>query len=151
MRGGEVPWPAPIPGDWRRPEMEPDPYFTPASFAFLKELEKNNNREWFTKNKARYEETVQDAGVRFIRDAGVKLQTLTPHLVADARPFGGSMMRIYRDVRFSRDKSPYRTMVGILFSHRGDTEKMDSLPGFCDQLDTVESRAMYGVRQHEPP
>src|SRR5436309_15714206 len=107
MRGGEVPWPAPIPEDWRWPEMEPNPYLTPASFAFLKELEKNNNREWFTKNKAGYEETVQHPGVRFIRDAGVKLKALTPYLVADARAFGGSMMRIYRDVRFSRDKSPY--------------------------------------------
>src|SRR2546426_7546278 len=114
--------------------MEPDPYFTPASFAFLKELEKNNNREWFTKNKARYEETVQDAGLRFIRDAGVKLKALTPHLVADARPFGGSMMRIYRDVRFSRDKSPYRTVVGIHFSHKG-----------AAHLEPGESQVMSGV------
>src|SRR3989442_15853382 len=124
--------------------MEPDPYFTPASFAFLKELEKNNNREWFTKNKARYEEAVQAPALRFIRDAGVKRKALTPYLVADARPFGGSMMRIYRDIRFSRDKSPYRTVVGIHFSHKGAAAKMDSLPGFFVHLEPGESRGMSG-------
>jgi len=131
--------------------MEPDPYFTPALFAFLKELEKNNNREWFTKNKARYEETVQEPGVRFIRDAGMKLKALTPHLVADARPFGGSMMRIYRDVRFSRDKSPYRTVVGIHFSHKGAAGRMDHLPGFYVHLEPGESQVMSGVWQPDPP
>ena len=50
-------------------------YFTKDFFGFLKELEKNNNREWFTKHKARYEQDVQEPSVRFIRDAAVRLKT----------------------------------------------------------------------------
>ena len=92
-------------------------YFTADFFGFLKDLSKNNNREWFTKNKSRYEASVQQPSLRFIQDAGLKLKALSPHLVADARPFGGSLSRIYRDIRFSADKSPYKTEVGIHFWH----------------------------------
>src|SRR5437867_10990391 len=66
-------------------------YFTADFFGFLKNLSKNNNREWFTENKPRYEASVQEPALRFIHDAGLKLKTLSPHLVADARPFGGSL------------------------------------------------------------
>src|SRR3972149_11147974 len=95
----------------------------------LKELDKNNNREWFTKNKARYEESVQAPSLRFIRDAGTRLKAISPYLVADPKPFGGSLIRIYRDMRFSRDKSPYRTTVGLYFPHRGTMGKAPHLPG----------------------
>jgi len=92
-------------------------YFTADFFGFLKNLSKNNNRDWFTENKPRYEASVQEPALRFIHDAGLKLKTLSPHLVADARPFGGSLSRIYRDIRFSADKSPYKTELGIHFWH----------------------------------
>lgn len=92
-------------------------HFTPASFGFLRELKKNNDRKWFQANKARYEEVVQGPAVRFIRDATVRLQKISPHHVGDPRPFGGSMTRIYRDIRFSPDKSPYKTHIGIHFWH----------------------------------
>src|SRR6059036_3666044 len=122
-------------------------YFTADFFGFLKNLSKNNNRDWFTENKPRYEEAVQEPALRFIHDAGLKLKTLSPHLVADARPFGGSMMRIYWDIRFSRDKSPYRTTVGIHFPHRGAAGRMDHLSGFHVHLEPGESVVMSGVWQ----
>src|SRR5213593_3331169 len=115
-----------------------DAYFTKGFFGFLKELKKNNNREWFTKNKGRYEEEVQEPSLRFIRDLGPRLKAISPYLVADPKPFGGSMTRIYRDIRFSRDKSPYRTTVGIHLSHSGERGKMH-LPGLYLHLEPGET------------
>ncbi len=94
-----------------------DPHFTPALFEFLTELADNNNREWFQGNKARYERDVRDALVRFVLDFGERLREISPHMVADPRLSGGSIFRIYRDVRFSKDKSPYKTNAGIHFRH----------------------------------
>ena len=93
------------------------PHFTPALFEFLSELADNNNREWFQDNKARYERDVRDALVQFVSDFGEKLREISPHMVADPRLTGGSVFRIYRDVRFSKDKSPYKTNAGVHFRH----------------------------------
>ena len=97
--------------------MPPTAHFTPALFEFLAELGENNNREWFNANKARYERDVRDALVSFVGDFGDRLYEISPHMVADPRPSGGSVFRIYRDVRFSKDKSPYKTNAGIHFRH----------------------------------
>jgi len=127
------------------------PHFTSASFRFLKDLAANNNREWFAKNKGRYEEVVQAPAVRFVADAGPKLKAVSEHLIADARPFGGSISRIYRDVRFSKDKSPFRTEVGIHFSYRSGGGRMPGLPGFFLHLAPGETAAHSGVWQPEAP
>lgn len=126
-------------------------YFTPAFFTFLKDLAKNNDRDWFAKNKGRYEEEVQDPAVRFVADVGPKLWEFSSHLLADPKPFGGSISRIYRDVRFSKDKSPFRTNIGIHFSYRSGVGKMPGLPGFYLHLAPGESTAMSGAWQPEPP
>ncbi|MGQ0797489.1 MAG: DUF2461 domain-containing protein [Methanobacteriota archaeon] len=122
-------------------------YFTPEFFRFLNDLAKNNDRAWFQKNKARYEEVVQSPAVRFIQDAGPHLRTISRYLVADPRPFGGSLMRIYRDVRFSKDKSPYRTTVGIHFPHEYGKKLGESTPGLYLHLESGESFAGSGVWQ----
>ena len=98
--------------------MTQTPHFTPALFEFLADLAENNNREWFQANKARYERDVRDALVAFVADFGERLYEISPHMVADPRPSGGSVFRIYRDVRFSKDKSPYKTNAGIHFRHQ---------------------------------
>jgi uncharacterized protein (TIGR02453 family) len=90
-------------------------YFDEDTFAFLRELRTHNDREWFTANKARYERSVKEPVLAFVTDAGPELRKLSKQLVADPRPVGGSMFRIYRDVRFSKDKSPYKTHVGVHF------------------------------------
>lgn len=95
-----------------------EPSFSPELFAFLRELAANNDREWFTANKPRYVADVQEPALAFIEDVGMRLPEVSRHFVADARTSGGSLFRIYRDVRFSRDKSPYKTHVGIQFRHQ---------------------------------
>jgi uncharacterized protein (TIGR02453 family) len=91
--------------------------FTPATFAFLRELAANNNRDWFQANKERYERDVREPALQFIRDFAPHLQKISPFFRADDRKSGGSLFRIYRDVRFSKDKSPYKTHTGIQFRH----------------------------------
>lgn len=94
-------------------------YFTPKSFEFLEELSRNNNREWFLKNKSRYEYEVREPMLAFIADFAPRLKKISANYVADPRPTGGSMMRIYRNLRFSRDKTPYKTNAAAAFGHRG--------------------------------
>jgi uncharacterized protein (TIGR02453 family) len=87
--------------------------FSPDLFAFLRELRANNQRDWFNANKGRYERHVKEPALAFIEDLGYRLPAVAPHLVADKR----SLFRIYRDTRFAKDKSPYKTHVGIYFRH----------------------------------
>ncbi|MGH8455528.1 MAG: DUF2461 domain-containing protein [Stenotrophobium sp.] len=92
--------------------------FTPALFKFLRDLERNNNREWFTANKARYEAELKEPALRFIAELDAPLKkTVSPHFVASPKAVGGSLFRIYRDTRFSGDKTPYKTHVGMTFFH----------------------------------
>jgi uncharacterized protein (TIGR02453 family) len=77
-------------------------------FAFLRELEANNERTWWDANKDRYQTVVRDPALDFITDFGGRLENLSPHFVADARTTGGSLMRPFRDTRFSNDKTPYK-------------------------------------------
>jgi len=108
-------------------------HFSPALFTFLKELRRHNNREWFLANKGRYESDVREPLLRFIGDFAPHLHRISPHFVADARPVGGSMFRIYRDTRFARDKSPYKTVAAVQFRHEqgGDVHT----PGFYLHLE----------------
>jgi uncharacterized protein (TIGR02453 family) len=99
-----------------------DREFGPELFAFLRELANHNDREWFNANKDRYENDLLEPALAFIEDFGLRLRDITPHLVADARRQGGSLFRIYRDTRFSKDKSPYKTEAGIYFRHERSKE-----------------------------
>ena len=103
-------------------------HFTPATFAFLRDLGANNNRDWFKANKDRYEETLREPALQFIRDFEPHLERISPHFRADDRRSGGSLFRIYRDVRFSRDKSPYKTYTGVQFHHAAGKDA--HAPGF---------------------
>ena len=108
-------------------------YFTPATFKFLKDLAANNNRDWFNDNKARYEDKVKEPALRFISDFAPHLKKISPHFRADPRPNGGSLFRIYRDTRFSKDKTPYKTHTGIHFRH--EAAKDAHAPGFYLHLE----------------
>lgn len=94
-------------------------YFDQGLFDFLGDLAKHNNRAWFTANKERYERDLKEPFLEFIGQAGPQLQKISRNIVADPRPVGGSMFRIYRDVRFARDKSPYKTHAGAHFQLGG--------------------------------
>src|SRR6185436_13875672 len=95
--------------------MSEQPAFTPALFRFLRDLRKNNDRDWFAAHKESYERDVKEPALAFVAGFAAALRRLSPHLVADPRPVGGSLFRIHRDVRFGADKRPYKTHVGIHF------------------------------------
>ena len=91
--------------------------FYPSTLRFLEELATNNNRDWFAENKPRYEEEVLDVALRFIQSMQEPLAEIAPHFVAMPTRVGGSLMRVYRDTRFSKNKTPYKTNIGIQFRH----------------------------------
>jgi len=92
--------------------------FTKSSIEFLKDLKANNNREWFNNNKDKYEKLIRTPALFFIEDMKTPIkESLSKHFVAIPKKIGGSMMRPYRDTRFSKDKTPYKTNVGIQFRH----------------------------------
>ncbi|HKY92517.1 MAG TPA: DUF2461 domain-containing protein [Nevskiaceae bacterium] len=93
------------------------PYFTEETFKFLRQLARNNERDWFLANKARYEDHVRGPALRLITDLADPLRAISPQLTAVAKPVGGSLFRIHRDTRFANDKRPYKTHVGMYFSH----------------------------------
>src|SRR5258708_3690475 len=94
------------------------PHFTPAAFKFLRELKRNNNREWFERNKPRYESALKLPCLRLITDLGEPLKKISAQYVANPKAVGGSLFRIYRDTRFSGDKTPYKTHAGMSFYHQ---------------------------------
>jgi uncharacterized protein (TIGR02453 family) len=108
-------------------------HFSPQLFKFLRDLKENNRREWFLANKERYENHVRHPAQQFISDFGPHLAKISKHFSADPRPVGGSLFRIYRDVRFSKDKSPYKTHTGIQFRHRRGKDA--HAPGFYLHLE----------------
>ncbi len=100
----------------------------PELITFLKQLKKNNNREWFQKNKDSYEHDVRQPLLKFIEAFAPRLHKISPHFVANPSKVGGSLFRIHRDTRFLRDKSPYKTYVGVQFRH--ERAKDVHAPGF---------------------
>ena len=123
-------------------------HITPELFKFLRELKRKNNREWFQKNKSRYEEVVRDPLLEFISEFAPKLHKLSPHLVADPRPVGGSLFRIHRDVRFSKDRTPYKTAAGVHFPH--EDRKDVHAPGYYLHLEPWTVYAAAGIWHPEP-
>ena len=93
------------------------PTFSQDTFTFLRDLKANNNKEWFNEHKSDYEAKVREPALQFIRDMQPLLNEITPRFVASDKKVGGSLMRVYRDTRFAKDKTPYKTNVGIQFRH----------------------------------
>lgn len=85
---------------------------------FLTDLENNNSREWFAEQRDRYENSFLEPSLSFIRAMEKPLQKIAPLLLAEPKKMGGSLMRVFRDTRFSKDKTPYKTNIGIQFRHQ---------------------------------
>jgi uncharacterized protein (TIGR02453 family) len=102
--------------------------FEAALFAYLRDLKANNERPWFQANKARYENELRGPMLSFIEAFAPHLEKISPHFLADPKPVGGSLFRIYRDTRFSNDKTPYKTHAGAHFRH--ERAKDAHAPGF---------------------
>ena len=122
--------------------------FTTQTFNFLDELTINNRRDWFEANKARYEALVREPALDFIEAMAPELARFAPRFRADARKVGGSLMRVYRDTRFSRNKTPYKTNIGIQFRH--DLGKDVHAPGFYVHIAPEECFLGVGCWHPEP-
>jgi len=123
-------------------------YFSPATFRFLRDLRRNNNRAWFAANKARYEDVLRQPFLRLIADMQAPLARISPHYRADPRAQGGSLFRIHRDTRFAHDKTPYKTWAGARFAHerRRETEA----PSFYLHIQPGDCFAGGGIWHPEP-
>lgn len=118
-------------------------YVTPRTFRFLKELAAHNDREWFNANKERYIAEVRDPLLAFVRAFESKLDKISSQFVADPRPHGGSLFRVYRDTRFSKDKRPYKTYAGLSFRHHASRDM--PAPSFYLHLEPGGSFAAAGL------
>ena len=114
----------------------PEPIISPKLFKFLSDLSKNNNRDWFNENKSRYEQDVRDPAVELVARLEKPLSRSAPMLRAIPKRHGGSVMRIYKDTRFSKDKTPYKTNVGISLRHEANQDI--HAPGVYIHLDPKE-------------
>ena len=130
--------------------------FSPETIKFLRQLKKNNNRDWFNENKPRYEEQVLDVALHFIQSMQDPLKEFAPRFTAIPKRMGGSLMRVYRDTRFSKNKLPYKTNIGIQFRH--EQARNVHSPGYYVHIDPdevflgagmwmPESEPLLGIRQ----
>lgn len=117
-------------------------------FTFLEELGEHNEREWFNAHKARYEKDVRDPFPALLGKLEPALKKVSKHFVVDPRPVGGSMMRIYRDTRFSKDKTPYKTNMAAHFSHAKGKE--GASPGLYLNLSPGDNAVGSGLWHPEP-
>ena len=123
--------------------------FTTDTLKFFQRLSKNNNRDWFAKNKPWYEEVVLNPALELVKDIEKPLKKVSPHFTAVAKKSGGSLMRIYRDTRFGKDKTPYKTNLGIHFRH--EVGKDVHAPGFYFHIDKDEIFVGAGMWRPDSP
>jgi uncharacterized protein (TIGR02453 family) len=97
--------------------------FPQSTVKFLSALSKNNNKEWFEKNRVRYDFELLQPAIQFVIDLGEKLSELSPNINAIPK-IDKSIFRLYRDVRFSKNKAPFKTNLGLYF-WEGRGKKME--------------------------
>lgn len=121
--------------------------FPAGTLRFLRELEQHNDRAWFAEHKERYETLVREPALDFIATMSPQLFKISEHFVALPKKVGGSLMRVHRDMRFSKDKIPYKTNIGIQFRHElaGDVHA----PGYYLHIDNSGCFLAAGVWRPE--
>lgn len=127
-----------------------DAPFKAALFHFLLDLKANNDRAWFQAQKARYETDARNPMLAFIAGFSAPLAKLGRNFSADPRPVGGSMFRLHRDTRFSKDKTPYKTHLAAHFPYRNPAAGGVHGPGFYLHLEPDGSFAGGGLWHPEP-
>jgi len=95
---------------------------SPDLFRFFEDLDANNDRDWFKKNQDRFEASVREPLLEFVRKFEEPLSAISPSMLAVAKKSGGSLFRIHRDTRFSKDKRPYKTWAGVQFRHEAGND-----------------------------
>lgn len=111
-------------------------YFSDASFKFLRSLARHNDKTWFNDHKAQYEDHVRQPFLKLLVDLQPALAEISPHFRSDPKTVGGSLFRIYRDARFSNDKSPYKPWQGARLYH--ERRKQVAAPSFYIHLQPGE-------------
>jgi uncharacterized protein (TIGR02453 family) len=119
--------------------------FSPQALKFLRDLKRNNERAWFQARKPLYEEHVLAPLQAMAADLSAALRKAKVPISADPKRVS---FRIYRDVRFSHDKSPYKTNVGAYLPHNGDR---DAPGGLYVHIEPKASFAAVGFYQLEKP
>src|SRR6059036_2435639 len=125
--------------------------FTPVTLRFFRELKRHNAKSWFEANRAVYEREVRTPMRVLIEDMDVRLARFAPEITGDPKR---SMSRIYRDIRFSKDKSPYKTHAACWFYHRDGshavgTEATGGGAGFYFQI--APGKSFMGAGIWMPP
>lgn len=103
--------------------MKNELYFPQSTIKFLTALGKNNNKEWFEKNRIRFDFEFLQPAVQFVIDLGERLTELSPNIIAIPK-IDKSIFRLHRDVRFSKNKQPFKTNMGLYF-WEGSGKKME--------------------------
>jgi uncharacterized protein (TIGR02453 family) len=126
--------------------------FRPAALVFLRSLRRHNDREWFERNRTIYEDEVRAPLAALVEEVDVRLATMAPEIVGDPKR---SVFRIHRDVRFSSDKSPYKTHAACWFYHgdagRGVGSATTAHGGAGFYLDIGPTRSALGGGIWMPP
>jgi len=121
--------------------------FSDKSLTFLSDLRENNNKPWFESSKTDYEKYVLEPAQQFIITMGNKLQSLAPEIIFDPRT-DKSLFRIYRDIRFSKDKTPYKTHLSMFF-WEGEGKKLEN-SGFYFHLEPQKLLLAVGIHVFPP-
>ncbi len=123
------------------------PGFPLETLRFLHDLGANNHRDWFQAHKEIYEAQVRTPALNFIVAMEEPLKKISAHFTAVAKKSGGSLMRPYRDTRFAKDKTPYKTNIGIHFRH--ERAKDVYTPGVYVHIDTEQAFLGVGIWRPE--
>jgi uncharacterized protein (TIGR02453 family) len=122
--------------------------FPRACVRFYEDLARNNTREWFSEHKSEFEDHVMTPARDFVYEMGERIREIAPKIVADPR-LDRSIFRHYRDTRFSRDKAPYKTHLGI-FLWEGQRPKMEC-PGYYFHLEPPNLLLGVGIHCFSKP
>lgn len=122
--------------------------FNKDAIEFLRDLKQNNTKEWFEDNRSRYEKAILEPNKAYVQEMGEHLQVLVPNIKALPK-VSGSLFRIFRDVRFAKDKTPMKSKIGILF-WQGQSHRMQS-SSFYMHYDVNELFYATGIRSFKTP
>jgi len=109
--------------------------FPSASIAYLSGITTHNEKAWFDANRTLYESGYVEPARAFVATLGPRLREISPSVQFDPK-INGSIGRVNRDIRFSKDKRPYKTHLDIMFWH-GERRAWDA-PGFWFRLTADE-------------
>jgi len=122
-------------------------HYPKETLPFLKSIQKNNNKEWFDAHKEEYIAYILEPSRAFVEEMGEHIQALVPTINAIPK-VNQSLFRIYRDIRFSKDKTPIKSKIGVIF-WQGNHIRMQS-SCFYLHFSPQELLLASGIRTFDP-